>query len=457
MVNILVIAGEYPPLKTIGRIRSAKFVQHWQNAGHNPVVLTLHYDKTEPHYEDSLQDEIPAGIKVYRVKNSKREDSLLNLIKSLRRTKAAKPKPEPSHSINSNTAAKPANLSLKDRLINGYKSLFRHWLDIPDDFVVWAKDCLPQALELIKQHNIDVIYTSLPPFSACKLGYQLKQQTGLPWVVDYRDLWTGDVLREWIHPLRSRFETHLERKYVRHADVVVTVSQQKTDFVKALLNQPHQQYHTITNGYDPESFNYLAPSAKTNTALFNIVYCGRLFKNRKGYAFLHALGQLSMQQPQLTQQVKLHFYGDIAPEINAEYDKLIAQYQLQQQVIRHGDVSFEQAKQAQVDADMLLLIVDTGATSDGVIPGKLFEYIACNKPIFALSDATATNEILIQGKLGPVVSPDDIAGCKNALATLLCSPSAAPEINHTYLQQFKREAKANDMVQIFLNATKKCS
>ena len=449
MVNILVIAGEYPPLKTIGRIRSAKFVQHWHNAGHNPVVLTLHYDKTEPHYEDSLQDEIPAGIKVYRVKNAKREDTLLNLIKSLRRAKAVNPQQQQSQSTSTQTTAKPANLSLKDRLIIGYKSLFRHWLDIPDDYVVWAKDCLPQALELIKQHNIDVIYTSLPPFSACKLGYQLKQQTGLPWVVDYRDLWTGDVLREWIHPLRGRYETHLERKYVRHADAVVTVSQQKTDFVKALLNQPNQQYHTITNGYDPESFNYLAPSAKADTALFNIVYCGRLFKNRKGYAFLHALGQISTEKPELTQQVKLHFYGDIAPEINAEYDKLIAQYQLQQQVIRHGDVSFEQAKQAQVDADMLLLIVDTGATSDGVIPGKLFEYIACNKPIFALSDATATNEILLQGKLGPVVSPDDIVGCKTALVDILNNPFAPTSSNQSYLQQFERKAKATAMAELF--------
>ena len=258
-------------------------------------------------------------------------------------------------------------------------------------------------------------------------------------------------MREWINPLRSRYETYLEKKYVRHADAVVTVSEQKTDFVRELLQQPQQQYHTITNGYDPESFNYLAPSIKTDSAQTDIVYCGRLFKNRKGYAFLHAIGQLHNEQPELTTAVKLHFYGGIAPEINSEYDRLIEQYQLQQVVVRHGDVSFEQAKQAQVDADILLLIVDTGATSDGVIPGKLFEYIATGKPIFALSDATATNDILRQGNLGPIMSPDDINGCKAALTTLLADPTALPAVNHSYLQQFERKAKAELMLNLFDN------
>lgn len=449
MVNILVIAAEYPPLKTIGRIRSAKFVQHWKNAGHNPVVLTLDYSKTEPHYETSLYNEIPSDVAIYRVKNRKREDSLLQLLKSLRSDKLSD-SPDAKQQQAQPAQAQASTVSLKDRIINGYKSFFRHWLDVPDDYVVWAKDALPLALKLIKHHNIDVIYTSLPPFSACKLGYQLKRHTGLPWVVDYRDLWTGDVLREWIHPLRAKFETHLERKYVRSADAVVTVSEQKTDFVKALLKQPQQQYHTITNGYDPESFNYLAPSDKTDNQQFDIVYCGRLFKNRKGYAFLHALGQLAAEQPALTKQVRLHFYGGIAADINSEYDKLISQYQLQHCVIRHGDVSFEQAKQAQVDADLLLLIVDTGATSDGVIPGKLFEYIATGKPIFALSDATATNDILLQGQLGPVLSPNDVNGCKQALAAILLDPTAQPPANQSYLQQFERKAKAQAMAELFM-------
>lgn len=35
---------------------------------------------------------------------------------------------------------------------------------------------------------------------------------------------------------------------------------------------------------------------------------------------------------------------------------------------------------AQVNCDYLLLIVDTGETSDGVIPGKLFEYVAAKRP-----------------------------------------------------------------------------
>ena len=37
----LVVAGEFPPVKTIGRIRTAKFVRHLESCGWKVVVLTV--------------------------------------------------------------------------------------------------------------------------------------------------------------------------------------------------------------------------------------------------------------------------------------------------------------------------------------------------------------------------------------------------------------------------------
>ncbi len=49
--TLLVIAGEFPPLKTIGRIRTVKFVKHLQDHGWKAIVVTLEPSGQEPNYD----------------------------------------------------------------------------------------------------------------------------------------------------------------------------------------------------------------------------------------------------------------------------------------------------------------------------------------------------------------------------------------------------------------------
>ena len=94
---------------------------------------------------------------------------------------------------------------------------------------------------------------------------------------------------------------------------------------------------------------------------------------------------------------------------------------------------------AQVNCDYLLLIVDTGETSDGVIPGKLFEYVAAKRPLFALCNPGATQQIIENAGLGVVVDAEDVDACEHALTTLLRTPvPTSLERNETYLKQFDR-------------------
>jgi glycosyltransferase involved in cell wall biosynthesis len=210
---------------------------------------------------------------------------------------------------------------------------------------------------------------------------------------------------------------------------------------------------SLGKGYDSESFSSLleVATSKVKSKHMNIVYCGRLFKNRKGYTFLNALGEVAKQSPELVNNLKVHYYGGIDIEIFEEYQRIISKYNLGNIVVCHGDVDFESSKKALVEADILLLIVDTGATSDGVIPGKLFEYVAAQKPIFALSDAAATNQIIINGKLGKVLPPNDLQKCKEGVFEILNNNKFVsdykPDLD--YIQQYDRKTLANRMIAIF--------
>ena len=323
--------------------------------------------------------------------------------------------------------------------IGTFKWVLRNWVEIPDDYGTWATRGLGMARALCRTRTVDVVFTSLPPFSAARIGYRLKKEFGVPWVVDYRDLWVGDVLREWVGPVRGRLEQSMERRYMRAADAIVAVSEQKTEFLKTHLADSPAIRATLTNGYDPEIYAPFAAEPRPVDDTIDFVFTGRLFKNRRGYAFAEALGQLAQHQPELRQRVRVHILGGVSPEIRARYDEILARYGIAGCYDFAGDIPYHDAMRAQVHADYLLLIVDTGATSSGVIPGKLFEYVAARRPIFALTDPGATQEIIERGRLGTVVPVEDVEACREALTDWLARE--VPErldADEQYLAQFDR-------------------
>lgn len=460
--TVLLVAAEFPPIKTIGRIRTVKFVEHMRQHGWQPVVLTV---AVEPHagtYDPALEDEIPAGVPVYRVPLVDIEAVLVSKVKRHLHAPAPSAPVDAASSGASAASNSGTETALPRRLAGGFKSalimalkgLLKHIVYIPDNYVFWSGLAAKKAVEICRSHDIDLVYTSLPPFSSCLVGYKLRKQLGIPWIVDYRDLWHGDVLREWVGPLRRRVELFLERRYMKRADVIVAVSEQKTEYLKKLLPNAPAQRETLTNGYDSDLYEPFLAEPRQPREVIHFVFTGRLFKNRRGYAFAEALGQLVREQPALRDRVRVDILGGVAPEIRARYDEILAAYDIASLYSFPGDIPYREAMRSQVTADWLLLIVDTGETSDGVIPGKLFEYVAAKRPIFALCDPGATQTIIERGNLGIVVPAESVNDCRHALAEILRHP--VPEtvpVDKAYVERFDRRLITKRLVDLFGVAT----
>lgn len=452
----LVIAGEFPPVKTIGRLRTVKFVEHLRAHGWRSVVLTIEPNGISSIADPALEREIPPDTPVYRAAHPDLEALVVARIKRLAGRRAGPAAPSTGGGSAGAAAAPaagsaaPSSPSVRDRLIAAFKAGLRDYVYVPDSYALWERPAVRLGRQAIAERGVDLIYTTLPPFTAALIGRRLQRSTGLPWVADYRDLWTGDVLREWIGPLRRRYETRMERRLLRHADAVITVSEQKTEFVRRLLAPCDARFDTITNGYDAEEFADIERSPRPDDGTLRFVFTGRLFKNRRGYAFAEALARIKKRRPDLAARARVSFLGGVTPEIRERYDRILKDAGLADQVRFAGDVPHREAKQAQVDADWLLLIVDTGATSDGVIPGKLFEYVAARRPIFALTDPGATGTIIKEGALGEVVGAEDVDACEQALESVLERP-VPPELTpaETFLQRFERRRLTERLAGIF--------
>lgn len=450
--TLLVIAGEFPPLKTIGRIRTVKFVEHLQAHGWKAIVVTLEPSGHEPNFDSGLLAEIAGGVEVIRLPLVDLEVRIAQMAKRLLgRGSAERERDKVSNTASGSSGANKAVIAnsgarvgvappgLLDRAHGAVRWFLKHFIYIPDSYAPWAKVATREGLRICAERKIDAIYTTLPPFSSTFVGHDLQRKTGLPWIADYRDLWYGDVLREWLPQWRKRLELKIEKRLLRAADMVVTVSEPKTAYMQRLHPQVTARWETLTNGYDVELYDTRERTRTVGQGNIEFVYTGRLFKNRRGHAFAEALGRVHETDPTLAETVRVRILGGVEADIRARYDQILSRYGIAHLYDFAGDVSYTEAMNAQVNCDYLLLIVDTGETSDGVIPGKLFEYVAARRPIFALCDPGATQQIIERAALGKAVPAESVEACEAMLRAWLAKP--VPEVvesDDAYLEQFDR-------------------
>ena len=135
--TVLFVAAEFPPIKTIGRLRSAKFVEHLREDGWNPIVLTVEAGPGTPVYDESLEDEVPDGVEVIRAPCPNIEIQVADRIKALigrSRVKSSPAGPDARQATRNHprTARFGAGTGgPKDTGIAAFKWVVRNWMEIP--------------------------------------------------------------------------------------------------------------------------------------------------------------------------------------------------------------------------------------------------------------------------------------------------------------------------------------
>jgi len=256
------------------------------------------------------------------------------------------------------------------------KFLYKYYREIahyPDSEKGWKPFAAKAGDELLQNEDIDAMISSSSPVTCHLIARELKERHKIPWVADFRDLWTQNHNYPFSR-LRKMFEKKLELKTLSTADALVTVSPLLTEKLK-MLHKGKRGY-TITNGFDPEKMS----DGKTNlTSKFTITYAGQIYTKQDPSKLLVALKDLISEKAIDPKDVDVRFYG---PE-NESLTNRIEEYGLSTIVRQCGvvprDISFEKQKESQ----LLLLLKWEDPKERGVIPGKIFEYLAARRPILA--------------------------------------------------------------------------
>ena len=288
-------------------------------------------------------------------------------------------------------------------------ALFGRKLLVPDENAPWSTLATPVAIRLVRREGIDVVLTTSPPPSLHLLGAAVQRTTGAAWVADLRDPLAS-------HPHRRGYESQLARlkekttggvgKLVAsQASAIVAVSDAIAEEMRAL--EPKGKVVTIANGCDFDDFAGLAHHASDR---LRITHAGHFHGKRDPKPFLTALAESGLED------VVARFVGDFRVA-DREWAETLG---LGDKLELHPYVPRRQSLALQRDSDALLLLIpESGGRGRGVLTGKIFEYLAAERPILAVVPPDGAAAKLVHDTSAGVVVPSaDEGALREALLDL---------------------------------------
>jgi len=372
--NILIITYYWPPSGGAAVQRWLSFANKLAQQGMNVHLLTVDSKyATYQLYDESLVGQIDPRIHVHTTKTFE-PFGLYKLIFG----KNSIPKPAFSDE------AKPTFLKKASRFVRG--NFF-----IPDPRKGWKPFAAKRATELITQHQIKTVITAGPPHSTHFIGKELKEKLAVKWIADFHDLWTDVIYYNMLYhlPFVKRIDRHLERLILETADIIITVGDKYKQ--KLLQKSPRispEKIHILRIGYDETILNSVVrPDASSS---FIITYTGSIADFYAPEVFLKALKNITTKYPEIS--FRLRFVGVLSAGIRNNINSIGLGSILEE----IGYVSHKRSIQYLLESTVLLLVNPVTEDEEMVIPGKVYEYLAVQKPIINITKTTAETAQLIE-------------------------------------------------------------
>ena len=366
--KVLIITYYWPPAGGPGVQRWLKFVKYLPVFNIEPVV----YIPENPNYpivDESLNSEVSKDVTI--IKHPIKEPYKLAGLFSKKSSKT----------ISKGIISEEKKQSLIEKVLLYVRGNYF----IPDARKSWVKPSVEFLSEYIKKHQIQTIITTGPPHSLHLIGLQLKERLGVKWVADFRDPWTTIGYHKQLRLTNASKAKHkaLEKQVLTTADqIIVTSFTTKKEF-QQLTKQPIE---VITNGYDKESVDKFEMDSK-----FTMSHIGSLLSKRNPEVLWKVLSEFISENDQFSKDFQLNFIGFISDSVLHS----LKTSNLSSYVNNVGYVSHKEAITYQKKSQIVLLIEINSEETKCIIPGKLFEYMASNRPIIALGPKGSDVEKII--------------------------------------------------------------
>lgn len=265
----------------------------------------------------------------------------------------------------------------------------------------------------LRPEDVDVVFVSGPPFASFELARRVAGRLGRPFVMDYRDLWTGNPHARR-PPSQPRIEA--ERATLAAASAATGVS-------SSLLESLRQQFggetglHVISNGFDPEE---MIGVPGHGFAHFAIVYAGVFYPPKRTVGPLMAALRRLEQLVPASKEWFFHYYG-----YQSEYVLEVARaFDIERRLVIHGNVPRPEALSAVRGANVAVVIssvLEHASLQDkGIVTGKVFEAVGLGTRLLVIAPEGSDLEgVLATTGLGRRFSGADVEGMAGYLRDVM--------------------------------------
>ncbi|WP_111670495.1 glycosyltransferase family 4 protein [Algoriphagus litoralis] len=419
--RVLIITYYWPPSGGSGVQRWLKFAKYLPEAGWEPVIFT----PENPDFDlqdESLVKEIPSTLEVLKF-----------------------PIWEPYQlfsKVKGKSKSHPGRLmEQKERgILEKLAIWMRANLIVPDPRVFWVKPSVKFLTDLVKSGQFQAVITTGPPHSMHLIGRDLKRQTGITWIADFRDPWSQWEFLDTL-PMTSfirKKHQELEQSVLKEANAVMTIS---PTFQQDLEKLAKRKIKLLTNGYDPADIPLGFSPKKKESGKLHLVYSGIIDAIRNPIPLMEAM---KAEFEASADQIEWTFVGKVSEQVQ-NYVKVDSW--LSARIHFAGYVSHQEVFGFYKKADALVLILTDTKNAQGNIPGKLFEYLATGIPVLALGDPKGDSaQILADSAAGEVIAHTDSQGIRRRLANLMNTSSG--ETKSADLEKYSRKSLSFQLAKI---------
>ena len=246
-----------------------------------------------------------------------------------------------------------------------------------DGYERWSKSLVQTLKNVHAKYSLDLIVVSVSPFSVIEPVSELANLEGIPWIVDYRDLWSQN------HNSKNVSEKILpiEQKLLEQSAGLITVSNELSDNLKEIYNG---KIHIISNGFS----NVRNYTPRPKSGPIRIIYAGSVYLN---YQNLDLLLDALLDFNKMNLRATLSIYGPTSNHLKRILSR--KSHQLPKWLKLINEIAKEEVLKVESEADLLLVLNWENPKSYGILGTKIYSYLGAGRPII-LTGGYRTNQVV---------------------------------------------------------------
>jgi glycosyltransferase involved in cell wall biosynthesis len=425
--KILILTYYWPPSGGTGVQRWLHFTRYLKELGWDPIIFTPSNPEA-PVQDSKLLAQIPEGIEVLKL-------PIWEPTQLYMRLNGNKGKQLQTGFMQENKK--------KPGLLQRFALFVRANIFIPDAKMAWVKPASRYLIDYLKTNEVAALISTGPPHTMHLIARNVKRATKLPWLADFRDPWTQIDWFEQLPLNRFGLAKHqaLEKSVLLEADQLTIVSSNWQQQTQALCGR---DVALVTNGYAPEDF---AAFQQQPDPYFTILHTGSINKDRNPSALWKSLGRFTQNNPEFATKLRIRLIGALDASVRTDIEEAgLMPYTYLENFVPHARVIEELSA-----CSLLLLPINNVKNQMGIIPGKVFEYLASEQPILAIGPIEGDSATILRKQAGT-----HIVGFQDSIDwTTIIEMCAHKPNRKASLTPYSREELSNKIHDLLLELVKK--